>query len=189
MIYVIGPEGDSIVKIGHTANKPADRMGNLQTGNPKQLVVLWSAAGDQALERHLHAVFSQHRVRGEWFDLSDFPDPIQAVKDEVQKANARRSQGESLLVGERYRAPAALPTPPVRAQDRPSWNERFGLPDKIYVAPGEKVAKRVGNRHPRLGGAMPPAGRDRLRLLTGPVWRPWFRLGAQPFPANTIALP
>lgn len=103
MIYVIAPETSCVVKIGYTSNKPAGRIGTLQTGNPERLVVRWATEGEESLERHLHAVFKDYRVRGEWFDLSPLGDPVQAVRDEVDKARHLLAKGEGLLVGERFR--------------------------------------------------------------------------------------
>lgn len=103
MIYVIAPAESTVVKIGHTINRPSERLGMLQTGNPTRLVVRWSAEGDKALESHLHAVFKDYRVRGEWFELASFGDPVQAVQDEVRKAADRQAAGGKLLVGDLFR--------------------------------------------------------------------------------------
>lgn len=115
MIYVIAPEESAVVKIGYTTNKPSFRLGNLQVGNPEQLVVRWAGEGDEQLERHLHAVFKDYRLRGEWFDLSSFADPVQAVKDEIQKASERLGRGEALLAAGRHHNNA--PRPDLRAFD------------------------------------------------------------------------
>lgn len=103
MIYVIGPAESTVVKIGHTIGQPSERLGMLQTGNPVRLMVRWSSEGDRTLESHLHAVFKDYRVRGEWFDLAPLGDPVQAVKSEVEKAFRRTANGDMLLVGERFR--------------------------------------------------------------------------------------
>lgn len=150
MIYVIGPEESAIVKIGHTTNKPSFRLGNLQTGNPELLVVRWAGEGDELLERHLHAVFKDYRIRGEWFDLSPLGDPVQAVKDEIGKASERLARGEALLAAGRHHDNA--PRPELKAFDEvpkqitrepemhqrrvifepppmlQSWDERFPAP-------------------------------------------------------------
>lgn len=103
VIYVIAPQDSFVVKIGHTSNKPSLRLGNLQIGNPELLVVRWAGPGDEALEKHLHAVFKDYRIRGEWFDLSTLGDPVQAVKDEIRKASERQTRGEDLLAAQRFR--------------------------------------------------------------------------------------
>jgi hypothetical protein len=163
MIYVIAPEDSSIVKIGHTTNQPKDRIGTLQTGNPERLVVRWAGEGDGQMERHLHAVFKEYRVRGEWFDLSPLGDPVQAVKDEVTKALRRLARGEGLLVGERYRDTSIRPDWPEVTWDpevpqqlrrgravfmpasavRPtSWDERFRAPARRPAVPDELMFRR-----------------------------------------------
>ncbi|GGU62509.1 GIY-YIG nuclease family protein [Streptomyces lavendofoliae] len=88
MIYVIGVEGSQVVKIGLGGN-PQERLGQLQTGNPHELLLLWVHEGGRALESHLHATFLEYRVRGEWFDLSPLGDATQAVKDAVRAASGR----------------------------------------------------------------------------------------------------
>lgn len=115
MIYVIAPAESTVVKIGHTTNKPSFRLGNLQIGNPEHLVVRWAGEGDEQLERHLHAVFKDYRIRGEWFDLSSFGDPVQAVKEETQKASDRLARGEALLASGRHHDNA--PRPDLRTFD------------------------------------------------------------------------
>ncbi|WP_442809867.1 GIY-YIG nuclease family protein [Streptomyces sp. SR27] len=84
-VYMIGEEGESVVKIGK-ANSPADRLPSLQTGNPTLLRILWVHEGDRQLEGHLHAVFADYRVRGEWFDLAPLGDPVVAVQAAVDVA-------------------------------------------------------------------------------------------------------
>lgn len=131
MIYVIAPEDSSVVKIGHTTNEPKDRIGTLQTGNPDRLVVRWAGEGDAQLEKHLHAVFKDYRVRGEWFDLSPLGDPVRAVRDEVAKALERLAKGEALLVGERYRDKSR----------RYAWEE---VPDEVCWDPEVPPQMRRG---------------------------------------------
>lgn len=87
MIYVIGTtEEDSVVKIGYTSGKPEERLHNLQTGNSRQLVVRWSEEGDLELEAYLHRVFRAHRLRGEWFDLKDSGNPVEAIRQAIRDA-------------------------------------------------------------------------------------------------------
>jgi hypothetical protein len=78
-IYVVGCAGVQVVKIGAATNC-AERLSWLQIGCPFPLALLWSwpAPDAAAAEKALHAQFSQHRVRGEWFDLG--PDPVPRVK-------------------------------------------------------------------------------------------------------------
>lgn len=87
-LYVIGGDGLPYVKIG-TSTDPQRRIRQLQTGLPFTLSVLWSCEMDQYLERDLHEVFSDFRVRGEWFDLTSFGDPVEAVQRAVQTARLK----------------------------------------------------------------------------------------------------
>lgn len=80
--YVIGIEGSPLVKIGYTSVKPEERRGALQTGLPFELTLLWSTPGD--FESQLHDMFAEHRVRGEWFDLTSLGVPVQVVRSAVQ---------------------------------------------------------------------------------------------------------
>lgn len=115
MIYLIGPEESAIVKIGHTTNQPSFRLTNLQIGNHQRLVVRWAGEGDEALEKHLHAVFKDYRIRGEWFDLTLLGDPVQVVKDEIQKANENLAKGKALLSADRFHDTS--PRPELKAFD------------------------------------------------------------------------
>lgn len=105
MIYVIAPEESSVVKIGHTTVEPSRRVAGLQTGNPERLVLRWSGEGDDKLEKHLHVVFNEYRVQGEWFDLAPLGDPVEAVRGEVEKARDLLSAGGRLFAGDPYRYP------------------------------------------------------------------------------------
>jgi hypothetical protein len=84
-VYMIGEEGSTIVKIGK-ANNPAERLSSLQTGNPTPLTVMSAHEGDHQLESHLHTVFADYRVRGEWFDLAPLGDPVAAMQGAVAAA-------------------------------------------------------------------------------------------------------
>lgn len=174
MIYVIGPEGSAVVKIGHTTNKPSYRLGNLQTGNPELLVVRWAGEGNEALERHLHAVFKDYRLRGEWFDLSPLGDPVEAVKDELGKASERLARGEGLLAAGRHhnnaprpelRAFDEVPTRTVQNPDRRplrvvfdptvrglEWDERFPAPaGRASMSRGGNCRQTPSGREPQPG--------------------------------------
>ena len=178
VIYVIAPEGSSVVKIGHTANKPTDRVGSLQTGNPERLVVRWAAEGDEALERHLHFVFKDYRIRGEWFDLSPLGDPVEAVKEETTKAMASLARGEALIVAERFRdtsfrrdwRPEDDLTNPSRIVRRAhSWDNRFPLPTGP-ASPQEEAEKAA--RAARKLAARPLPLPGCIRVWQGRCHRP-----------------
>lgn len=85
--YLIAADGTHLVKIG-IAKDPMRRLKELQTGQPMDLHLLWSVAGDYESDLHLH--FATHRVRGEWFDLTSLGDPIDVVKAAVGEIEACR---------------------------------------------------------------------------------------------------
>lgn len=68
VVYFI-QSGDS-VKIGVTSDV-AKRVASLQTGSPRQLVVLNIIPGGEKTEAMLHAALAAHRQKGEWFKLCD----------------------------------------------------------------------------------------------------------------------
>jgi hypothetical protein len=88
--YVIGIEGSPLVKIGYTSVRPSERRGALQTGLPYALTLLWSTPGD--FETQLHDMFAEHRVRGEWFDLTSLGDPAQVVRSAVQQIQVQSTR-------------------------------------------------------------------------------------------------
>lgn len=70
-VYILQDGTDGHIKIGWAAN-PFDRLKQLQTGNSRQLRLLYcedlgSKCGAVRAERMLHKEFAGHRVRGEWF--------------------------------------------------------------------------------------------------------------------------
>lgn len=65
-IYLIG-DGSKMVKLGW-ATDPERRLKQLQTGHPSTLKLLAFYPARRATEASLHQLFSDLRVRGEWFD-------------------------------------------------------------------------------------------------------------------------
>jgi len=65
-IYFIGLLTKPYVKIGVSRNV-AERLLELQCGNPFQLVLLHMCPGNTAIEASLHHLLDKHRIRGEWF--------------------------------------------------------------------------------------------------------------------------
>ena len=63
-VYFIS-DGDAI-KIG-LSKTPKGRLRTLQTGHPRELVLLASLEGSRRLEREIHERFANLRLRGEWF--------------------------------------------------------------------------------------------------------------------------
>jgi len=69
-VYVIGAEMGP-VKIGIAADV-SQRLASLQTGHPQKLKVYFHASAPDAVavERACHRDLGQHRMSGEWFDVS-----------------------------------------------------------------------------------------------------------------------
>jgi len=67
-LYCIGESalGGYGVKVGYSVN-PEARVGELQTGNPRQLHLLAKVRGTREDERALHAKYIQYNLIGEWF--------------------------------------------------------------------------------------------------------------------------
>jgi hypothetical protein len=66
-VYCIGEESRNLaVKIGY-AQDAEFRIADLQTGNPRKLVLLGVLRGTVADERDLHAKYIADNVLGEWF--------------------------------------------------------------------------------------------------------------------------
>lgn len=55
-----------MVKIGYSVN-PEARVGELQTGNPRQLYLVAKMPGTEEDERRIHAKFIHKNIIGEWF--------------------------------------------------------------------------------------------------------------------------
>lgn len=71
-IYFIQESGDGPVKIGFS-RRPERRPHELQTGNPRELVLRHVVPGDRAMESQLHRRFEPARIRGEWFGREYLP--------------------------------------------------------------------------------------------------------------------
>lgn len=67
-VYIIGVEGQSMVKIGFAQN-PKARFANLKTDNFGKLILLQILPGSSANEHEIHRHFAEQHHRGEWFGL------------------------------------------------------------------------------------------------------------------------
>lgn len=70
VVYAIQAEYGGPVKIGFVAREESlpQRLSSLQTGNPYPLRVVWQIRRPRSFEKHLHALFADARLVGEWFD-------------------------------------------------------------------------------------------------------------------------
>jgi hypothetical protein len=71
-IYFIQSGEEGPIKIGFS-NRPARRAPELQTGNPRELLLRHVVPGDRAMEDQLHRRFEPARIRGEWFGREYLP--------------------------------------------------------------------------------------------------------------------
>lgn len=75
LIYFVQGETGGPVKIGRTEgpHRLASRLASVQTGNPDRVVIRRVVAGDHRVERALHALFADLRLRpdGEWFRVDE----------------------------------------------------------------------------------------------------------------------
>jgi len=69
IVYFIGPENGSSIKIGYSERPIKERLRHLQTGSPYPLKVFLTTPGTLRTEREFHERFSSLRIRGtgEWF--------------------------------------------------------------------------------------------------------------------------
>lgn len=68
-LYAICEADGAAWKFGIGEN-PDKRIGTLQVGNPRRLLLFAHAPGTRALEAAIHHVLRRHRLSGEWFARS-----------------------------------------------------------------------------------------------------------------------
>lgn len=97
-VYFIHEDGNiDCFKIGKTSMHPADRCAQLQTGNPRKLVIYrWIELENHSqVEEYLHAKYAPVHVRGEWFHVSkDIIDVECAV---ISSLDGRVGGGDNVL--------------------------------------------------------------------------------------------
>lgn len=76
-VYVMLDQVNGFRKIGYS-NNPKYREKTLQSEKPT-IALEWQIVARQEDEKHLHDLFKQKRVRGEWFNLSD--DDLDCIYD------------------------------------------------------------------------------------------------------------
>jgi hypothetical protein len=66
-VYWVATKG--MAKIGFSS-QIVDRVGKLQAQSPTRLRLLAAMPGGRDVERELHQIFAEDRIKGEWFRLS-----------------------------------------------------------------------------------------------------------------------
>ena len=73
-VYFIHEEGNApaLFKIGKTSIHPAERCSQLQTGNPRKLIIYrWiELESYDTVEESIHRELEKLHIRGEWFNVS-----------------------------------------------------------------------------------------------------------------------
>lgn len=106
MIYFIRDEETQFVKIGFTAGDGEDRLRDLQTGCPGELVLLLQMEGSQQEETAWHERFAGARERGEWF--RPVPELLLAITEaKVSQLEAENARLQATLDAERERLDVA----------------------------------------------------------------------------------
>lgn len=69
LIYFISEEFGEFIKIGITHDDVILRLKSIQTGNPRDLLILHSFWSEDARnkEKEIHKLFDDLNVKGEWF--------------------------------------------------------------------------------------------------------------------------
>jgi hypothetical protein len=70
-VYFIAAETVGAVKIGFSRHHPRARLKHLQIGCPVPLKLLGFVDGDVEQEAHLHGMFVDLAIHGEWFRLEE----------------------------------------------------------------------------------------------------------------------
>lgn len=71
-VYLIEDRDRGLCKIGITKRKVSQRIYDMKTSNPGDIVELYSFNSDHApkIEKALHRLWANKRISGEWFNLS-----------------------------------------------------------------------------------------------------------------------
>jgi len=80
------------VKIGIATGSPQERLKQLQTGCPNELVLRAEMPGCQSDESALHRIFARQHVRGEWFHLDgEINDFIESQSEKTSAMTADKT--------------------------------------------------------------------------------------------------
>jgi hypothetical protein len=76
-VYFIQEKAGGPIKIGFSGN-PLKRLAEIQTGYPRELMLLGTMPGGRREERDLHRRFGRFKTFGEWFQ--DDPVIVEFIK-------------------------------------------------------------------------------------------------------------
>lgn len=135
------------MKVGKTELHPADRMAQLQTGNPRRLVIYrWIEIADHgAAETYIHEKYKDLNILNEWFHMTP------AMVDEECETILMNMKATNALNGEvkggNNNAHGRVLDESVKLSDRyPKWNDE----DRIKVQEERQLrGKYRGKRNPR----------------------------------------
>lgn len=69
-IYCMQTQTNKSLKIG-LSSKPQQRLKNIQTANPEEVLLVSIFPGSKSDEKWLHSKFKKYHIRGEWFENSE----------------------------------------------------------------------------------------------------------------------
>jgi len=147
-VYFIHEEENlKVFKIGKTETHPAHRCDQLQTGNPRKLLIYrWIEIADHgAIEAYLHGKYRTVRIRGEWFCITR--DQIDFECAVIMSSYAECfASGIEFLGGNKVAAEKDIEVDVKVSPAYPSWTDE----DKIRVQEERKRrGKYRGKRDPR----------------------------------------
>jgi hypothetical protein len=106
MVYFGRDEATKLIKIGFTSREGEDRLQDIQTGCPGQLVLLLQIEGTKRDEAAWHKRFAGARERGEWF--RPVPELLLAIAEgKVSQLEAENARLQARLHAENERLAVA----------------------------------------------------------------------------------
>jgi predicted GIY-YIG superfamily endonuclease len=82
-VYFISNSSNTGIKIGYSKN-PNRRLGQLQTGNPEKLEIIYLLEGTKDTEKYFHRYFSNaYNIKNEWYDYKFVKNWIE--RDRIEK--------------------------------------------------------------------------------------------------------
>ena len=89
-VYIIKCKNTDLYKIGVSKAEPNNRLSNLQSGCPYELVFdsVYYCNHYGLLEREIHKRYSKQRYRGEWFKLNE--SQLLCVKSELAEQSKKQ---------------------------------------------------------------------------------------------------